>query len=79
MLRDCQEITFVMLSRFCLLSKPPPPLAHILLSIGTNGKPLAAIGKFPCVFGKLMIGKTLATNREEISKAIIGNDELANY
>ena len=34
----------------------------ISLSIGTNGKLLAAIGnKSPKVIGKLMIGKTLAT------------------
>ena len=83
MLRDCQEITFVMLNGFCLLSNtppfPPPSLAHISLPIGTNGKPLAAIGKFPSVIGKLMIGKTLATNGEEITNAMIGNDELANY
>ena len=52
---------------------------RISLPIGTNGKPLAAIGKFPSVIGKLMIGKTLATNGEEITSAMIGNDELANY
>ena len=57
----------------------PPPPAHISLPIGTNGKPLAAIGKFPSAIGKLMIGKTLATNGEEITNAMIGNDELANY
>ena len=59
--------------------RPPPPPAHILLPIGTNGKPLVAIGKFPSVIGKLMIGKTLATNGEEITNAMIGNDVLANY
>ena len=37
-----------------------------------NGKPLAAIGK-------VMIRKILATNGEEITKAMIGNDVLANY
>ena len=42
------------------------------MPIGTNGKPLAAIGKF-------VIGKTLATNGEEITNAMIGNDILANY
>ena len=47
--------------------------------IGTNGKPLAAIGKFPSTIEKLMIGKTLANNGEEITNAMIGNDELANY
>ena len=25
-LSNCQQITFIMLNRFCLLSKPPPPL-----------------------------------------------------
>ena len=25
-LRDCQQITFIMLNRFCLLSKTPTPL-----------------------------------------------------
>ena len=49
------------------------------MPIGTNGKPLAAIGKFPSVIGKLMIGKTLATNGEEITNAMIDNDVLANY
>ena len=52
---------------------PVPQSAHILLPTGTNGKPLAAIGKFPSAIGKLVIGKALATN------AMIGNDELANY
>ena len=52
---------------------------HISLPIGTNGKPLAAIGKFSSAIGKLMIGKTLATNGEEITNAMIGNDVLANY
>ena len=53
--------------------------AHISLPIGTNCKPLAAIGKFPSATGKLMIGKTLTTNGEEITNTMIGNDELANY
>ena len=44
-----------------------------------NGKPLAAIGKFPSAIGKLMIGKTLATNGEKITNAVIGNDVLSNY
>ena len=52
---------------------------HISLLIGTNGEPLAATGKFPSAIGKLMIGKTLATNGEEITNAMIGNDVLANY
>ena len=69
-----------MLNGFCLLSKCPPFLpAHISLPIGTNCKPLAAMGKFPSAIGKLMIGKTLATNGEEITNAMIGNDVLANY
>ena len=37
------------------------------LPIGTNGKPLAATGKFSNTTGKLMIGKTLAANGEEIT------------
>ena len=82
--RDCLQITFVMLNGFCLLNNPPsfappPPPAHISLPMGTNGKPLAAFGKFPSAIGKLMMGKTLATNREEITNAMIGNHELANY
>ena len=44
------------------------------MSIGTNGKPLAAIGKFPNAIGKLMMGKTLTTNGEKITNAMIGND-----
>ena len=58
-------------------SKSPHPRTS--LSIRTNGKPLAAIGKFSIAIGKLMIGKTLATNGEEIANAIIGNDVLAIY
>ena len=58
---------------------PPPPPAYISLPIGTNGKLFSAIGKFPSVIGKLMIGKTLATNGEEFINAMIGNDELVNY
>ena len=49
------------------------------MPIGTNGKPLAPIGKFLIAIGKLMISKTLATNGEEITNAMIGNDVLANY
>ena len=49
------------------------------LPIGTNGKPLAPIDKFRNAIGKLMIGKILATNGEEIINAMIGNDVLANY
>ena len=51
----------------------------ISLPIGTNGKPLAAIGKFPNGIGKLMIGSILATNGEEITNAMIGNAALAIY
>ena len=50
------------------------PFTCISLSIGTNGKPLAAIGKFSNTIGKVMIGKTLATNGEEITNPMIGND-----
>ena len=53
--------------------------SHIPLLIGTNDKPLGAIGKFFNAIGKLMIGKTLPTNEEEITNAMIGNDVLANY
>ena len=53
--------------------------SRISLPIGTNGKPLAAIGKFPNAIGKLMIGKTSATNGEEITNAMIGNAVLAIY
>ena len=62
-------------------SKSPPTVGgpRISLPIGTNGKPLAAIGKFPNAIGKLMIGKTLATNGEEITNAMIGNAVLAIY
>ena len=60
-------------------TSPSPPPAHISLPIGTNGKQLAAIGKFPSAIGKLMIRKTLATNGNEITNAMIGNDELASY
>ena len=53
----------------------------ISLPIGTNVKPLAAIGKFHSAIGKLMIGKTLATNGMgvEITNAMISNNVLANY
>ena len=54
-------------------------IAFVSLLIGTNCKPLAAIGKFPNAIGKLMIGKTFATNREEITIAMIGKDVLAVY
>ena len=56
-----------------------PSLTRISLPIGTNGKPLAAIGKFSSAIGKLMVGKTLANNRGEITNVMIGNDVLANY
>ena len=53
-------------------------LSPISLPIGTNGKPLAAIGQFPSSIGKLMFGKPLAADGEEIANAMIGNDVLAN-
>ena len=54
-------------------------VSRISLPIGTNGKLLAAIGKFPNGIGKLVIGRILATNREEITNAMIGNAGLAIY
>ena len=42
-----------------------PPTARISLPIETNRKPLTAIDKFSSAIGKLMIGKTLTTNREK--------------
>ena len=54
-------------------------MSCISLPLETNGKPLAAIGKFLNAIGKLMIGKILATNGEEITNAIIGDDVLAIY
>ena len=62
---------------FICQTNPPP--THISLPIETNGKPLSAIGKFPSASGKLMIDKTLATNEEEFTNAMIDNHELANY
>ena len=35
--------------------------------------------KFPSATGKLMIGKTLPANGEEITNAMIGNNVLAIY
>ena len=54
-------------------------VACISLSIVTNGKPLVVIGEFASAIGKLMVGKTLDTNGEEITNALIGNDVLAIY
>ena len=54
-------------------------LISISSPIGTDGKPLAAIGKFPSAICKLIFDKTLANNGEEINNALIGNDVLANY
>ena len=45
--------------------------SSISLPMGTNGKPLAAIGNFSNAIGKLMIGKTLATNVAEITKWLV--------
>ena len=53
--------------------------SRISLPIGTNGKALAAISKFSSAISKLMIGKTLVNNGEEIANVMIGNDVLANY
>ena len=47
------------------------PCFWILLPIRTESKPLAAIGEFPSAVDKLMIGKTLATNGEVITNAMI--------
>ena len=58
-------------------SNPAP--SHISLPTGTNGKPLAAINKFPNAIGKLMIGKTFAAYGEEITNAMIDSDVLAVY
>ena len=49
------------------------------MPIGTNGKTLVAVGKLSNAIGKLMIGKTLTANGEEITNAMIGNDLLAIY
>ena len=49
------------------------------MPIGTSGKPLAAIGEFSIAIANLMIGKTLATNGEEITNAMIDNDALSIY
>ena len=54
-------------------------MTRISLPIGTNHKPLAAVGKFPNTISKLMIGKTLATIGEEITNAMIGNDAMVIY
>ena len=40
---------------------------------------MAAIDKFPNAMDKLMMGKILASNEEEIANAMIGNDVLAIY
>ena len=37
------------------------------------------IGKFSSAIGKLMIGKTLATNGEEVTNVMIRNNVLGNY
>ena len=55
------------------------PFTRISLPIGTNGKPLAPIGKFSSAIGKMMIGKTLATSGEKITNVMTGNDVLASY
>ena len=52
-------------------------LHRTTLPIGTNVKSLAAVGKFSNAIGNLMTGKTLATNGEEITNAMIGNNVTA--
>ena len=42
-------------------------------------KSLVAISKFPNAIGKLMIGKTLATNGEEITNAMIGVEDYGHF
>ena len=66
----CKPVLFTQLLKY---------FSHISLPTGNNGKVLAAIGKFPNVIGKLMIGKTLLTNEVEITNALISNDALAIY
>ena len=61
------------------IGQKPYILTWISLPVGTNGEPLVAIGKFPNVIGKLMIGETLALSGEEITNAMIGNDILPIY
>ena len=50
---------------------------HVSLPIETSSKLLAVVGKFSNAIDKLMVGKTLATNVEEIINATIGNDLMA--
>ena len=69
----CKKIISVEID-FTLLQK----IGHSPYIIA-NRNPLAAIGKFSNATGKLMIGKTLATNGKEITNAMIGNDVLANH
>ena len=45
------------------------------MPIGTNVKPLTAIGKFPNDIGKLFINKTLATSGKKITNAMIDEDD----
>ena len=54
-------------------------VTHTSLSVKTNGKQLAAIGKFPNAIGKWVIDKTIASNGEEINNAMIGNNVLVSY
>ena len=54
-------------------------VTHISLPIGTNGKPLTAFSIFPNAIGKLLTDKTLTTNGEEITNAMIGNEVMAIY
>ena len=53
--RDYQQITFVMVNRFCLLNKPPPPCSPVLLFLtdkaGWNTKRyMAFLNCIPTIF-----------------------------
>ena len=47
---------------------------RIPLPVGTNGKPLTTMSKFPNATGKMMIGETLVSSGEGITNAMIGYD-----
>ena len=47
---------------------------RISLPVGTNGKPLTTMSKFPNATGKMMIGETLVSSGEGITNAMIGYD-----
>ena len=46
-------------------------VTHTSLSVKTNGKQLAAIGKFPNAIGKWVIDKTIASNVRLIDKLLV--------